>query len=328
MVSLSALARSFINGYQGGFPVTGHPYARVAAELGATEDDLLALVGDLLRRGLLSRFGPIYDASRLGGHQTLAAVGVPDKDFDAVTTIVNALPEVAHNYRREHALNMWFVVSAASHAEVAQALARIAQQTGLTVYDFPKLHEFYLGLWLHLGEDGRVDTVPVPVVVHGDPHVMDALDYRIVTATQAGLPLASEPAKILASELEITPAELVERIQRMLAGGIIRRIGAVPNHYRLGLRGNGMSVWDVPDELAVELGERVGALDCVSHCYLRPRYPGVWNYNLFAMLHGHDRDEVLVKRERVAQLLAGHCRASDVLFSTAVLKKTGLRMPT
>jgi DNA-binding Lrp family transcriptional regulator len=107
---------------------------------------------------------------------------------------------------------------------------------------------------------------------------------------------------------------------------MIRRIGAVPNHYRLGLRGNGMTVWDVPDELAADLGEQVGALDFVSHSYLRPRYPGIWPYNLFAMVHGHDRAEVVTKAERVAEVLGPHCRARDILFSTEVLKKTGLRL--
>jgi DNA-binding Lrp family transcriptional regulator len=155
---------------------------------------------------------------------------------------------------------------------------------------------------------------------------LDAIDYRIVSATQQGLPLVSEPFESLAESLNLPAGDVVQRLERMLASGAIRRIGAVPNHYRLGLRGNGMTVWDVPDALAVELGERVGALDFVSHSYLRPRYPGVWRYNLFAMVHGRGRPEVLDKYERVAELLGEHCRARDVLFSTQVLKKTGLRL--
>ena len=112
----------------------------------------------------------------------------------------------------------------------------------------------------------------------------------------------------------------------MLERGVIRRIGAVPNHYQLGLRGNGMSVWDVDDEKLQDLGAHVGRLDFVSHCYERPRHLPLWPYNLFAMVHGHDRDEVLSKIDQITELLGTDCRQHDVLFSTRILKKTGLRL--
>lgn len=326
-MALSALARDFINRWQGGFPVgEARPFERLAASLDASEASVLGLVKALLDAGHLSRFGPIYDASRLGGGQTLAALCVPEGRFAAVAAQVNALPEVAHNYRREHRLNMWFVVAAPSPAAVDAALREIEHRTGLEVYNFPKQHEFYLGLWLELDDQGGVRTVPVPPVRRGAPRPLEPLDYRIIGATQAGLPLVERPVEELAQRLGVASGEVAAGLQGMLDSGAIRRIGAVPNHYRLGLRGNGMTVWDVPDALAVELGERVGALDFVSHSYLRPRHPGVWPYNLFAMVHGHARDEVLEKAGRVAELLHPHCRAHDVLFSSEVLKKTGLRL--
>jgi DNA-binding Lrp family transcriptional regulator len=111
----------------------------------------------------------------------------------------------------------------------------------------------------------------------------------------------------------------------MLEAGAVRRIGAVPNHYRLGLRGNGMSVWDLDDEQVDALGARIGALDFVSHCYLRPRRLPLWPYNLFAMVHGRDRDEVRTAAARIEEIVADHCTGHRVLFSEAILKKTGLR---
>jgi len=326
-MALSELARAFINGYQGGFPIDEtRPFAYLAKSLDTSEASLLGLVRALVDAGYLSRFGPIYDASRLGGGQTLAALNVPAGRFDAVAAKVNALPAVAHNYRREHALNMWFVIAAPSPTEIDSTLREIELGTGLQVYNFPKQHEFYLGLWLSLDEQGDVDTVPVPTMQRAAPQPLDAVDYRVIAATQAGLPLVEEPAEELGRQIGMEPGEVVGHLQGMLGSGAIRRIGAVPNHYRLGLRGNGMTVWDVPDELAVELGEQVGALDFVSHSYLRPRYDGVWPYNLFAMVHGRGRDEVRAKTERIAGVLAPHCRAHDVLFSSKVLKKTGLRL--
>jgi DNA-binding Lrp family transcriptional regulator len=155
---------------------------------------------------------------------------------------------------------------------------------------------------------------------------IDAVDRRIVEATQAGLPLTPRPYHELADELGLAPEEVMRRMRAMLERGVIRRIGVVPNHYALGFAANGMSVWDVPDERAHELGHEIGALDFVSHCYLRPRRPPLWPYNLFAMVHGRCREEVEGKVARIAQLLGSAHRGHDVLYSTRILKKTGLRL--
>jgi DNA-binding Lrp family transcriptional regulator len=155
---------------------------------------------------------------------------------------------------------------------------------------------------------------------------IDPVDRSIVLATQAGLPLSPRPYHELAQELGIAPEELMERMRAMLKRGIIRRIGAVPNHYALGYRANGMTVWDVPDEKVRELGRKVGALDFVSHCYHRPRHLPEWPYNLFAMVHGRTREEMERKVEEIAQLLGPDDRGHEVLCSTRILKKTGLRI--
>jgi len=155
---------------------------------------------------------------------------------------------------------------------------------------------------------------------------LDELDRRIVVATQAGLPLVAEPYQQVAEELAATAEDVMQRMQRMLESGIIRRIGAVPNHYTLGFCGNGMTVWDVPDEKVVEYGEKIGALDFVSHAYHRPRFLPEWRYNLFAMVHGTNRDELKHKVDAIAEMLGEDNRAHEVLFSTRILKKTGLRL--
>ena len=155
---------------------------------------------------------------------------------------------------------------------------------------------------------------------------LDELDRRLIRATQAGLPLVPRPYEAIGATLGVSGEQVRERLQAMLDAGLIRRIGAVPNHYRLGFTANGMSVWDVADDVVDALGERVGLLPFVSHCYRRPRRAPVWNYNLFAMLHGRSRDEVEAQAQQVAALLGDACRAHDILYSTAILKKTGLRL--
>ena len=155
--------------------------------------------------------------------------------------------------------------------------------------------------------------------------VLDDIDRKIVVATQDGLPLDPRPYEVIASQLDLSAVEVMQRMRRMQETGVIRRIGAVPNHYALGYRGNGMTVWDVPDEQIDQLGRQVGELEFVSHCYHRPRHLPDWPYNLFAMVHAHSRDEALQLVEKIAALLGEHDRGHTVLFSSRILKKTGLR---
>lgn len=156
--------------------------------------------------------------------------------------------------------------------------------------------------------------------------MLDAIDRKLVAATQTGLPLVSEPYRVLGERLGLAEAEVIARLQRLLDDGAIRRIGAIPNHYALGYAANGMSVWDVADESVAEVGAKVGALDFVTHCYERPRHLPLWPYNLFAMVHGRTRDEVRTKVAEIAALVGPAARAHEVLFSTRILKKTGLRI--
>ena len=155
---------------------------------------------------------------------------------------------------------------------------------------------------------------------------LDAIDRRIVQATQAGLPLTPQPYAEIAAVLDLAESEVIDRIAAMQERGIIRRIAIAPHHYALGMTANGMSVWDVDDDRVSELGAKVGVLPYVTHCYQRPRALPQWPYNLFAMLHGSGRDEVEAKRREVALLLGDACRGSDILYSTRILKKTGLRL--
>ncbi|MBZ0106015.1 MAG: Lrp/AsnC family transcriptional regulator [Sulfuricella denitrificans] len=158
-----------------------------------------------------------------------------------------------------------------------------------------------------------------------DP-LLDQLDRQIILATQEGLPLSPQPYAVIANQLCCTAEEVMARLKSMLESGVIRRIGAVPNHYALGYKANGMTVWDVEDERIDELGERIGKLESVSHCYQRPRYLPDWPYNLFAMVHGHDRTEVEHKARQIEELLGDACHAHEILYSTRILKKTGLRI--
>ena len=153
----------------------------------------------------------------------------------------------------------------------------------------------------------------------------DEIDRRIIVATQEGLPLVARPYEKIARQIGVSSNEVKYRLEIMLDKGIIRRIGVVPNHYRLGYVANGMSVWDVDDEVVDRYGDIVGALDYVTHCYKRPRHLPVWPYNLFAMVHAKCRQEVEEKVSAIAAILVDVSRGHEILYSTRILKKTGLR---
>ena len=147
---MDALDRRIINELQGGFPVCEYPFRGMAQRLGSTESDLITRLGCMLEDGLLTRFGPMFHAERLGGALSLCAMRVPPERFEAVAAQVNAFPEVAHNYQRDHAMNMWFVLATESPQALDATLERIESDTGLRVFNLPKLEEFYVGLHFHV----------------------------------------------------------------------------------------------------------------------------------------------------------------------------------
>ena len=154
---------------------------------------------------------------------------------------------------------------------------------------------------------------------------LDETDLAIMRATQAGLPLSPQPYHVIAEQLGLTADVVMARMAAMQEHGIIRRIGAVPNHYKLGYRFNGMTVWNVPDDSIDALGQKVGQLAFVSHCYHRPRHRPEWPYNLFAMVHGKSQDDVDLQIRQIADLLGDTNLGCEVLYSTKILKKTGFR---
>ncbi|MFB6308456.1 MAG: Lrp/AsnC family transcriptional regulator [Haloarculaceae archaeon] len=337
---LDPVDRAVINAYQGGFPVVAEPFEPAAAALRERGIDVSA--GDLVERvrrldedGYLSRFGTLIDAEAIGGTATLVAMHAPEERFDEVAEQVNAHPEVAHNYEREHPhLNMWFVVSVADPDRVADVLAEIEDETGQETYNMPKQREFHVGATFPVEgplADADVDLSDLgPAVTPTDRAGLTPEERDLVVEIQGGLPISSTPYADVADALGTDREWVVRTIKRFDEEGKVRRVGVVPNHYALGYSENGMTVWDVPDDVVAEVGPAVAEFDFVTHCYRRPRHEGVWPYNFFAMTHGRDEAESQRRIEQVRERMADYWDVSDedwdTLFSTQILKKTGIRM--
>lgn len=140
--------KTIINRLQGGFPICERPFAAVAETLALSEGELISRIDAMLADGTLTRFGPLYQIERMGGRFSLAAMAIPAAEFDRVAEIVNAFPEVAHNYERNHRLNMWFVLATETPEGLPETITRIKQATGYPVYNMPKEKEFFVNLYL------------------------------------------------------------------------------------------------------------------------------------------------------------------------------------
>ncbi|QLG49233.1 Lrp/AsnC family transcriptional regulator [Natrinema halophilum] len=345
-VDLSERERAVVNAFQGGFPVVERPFEPAAdamCDRGVDIDahELLETVRTLDERGVLSRFGPLVNAQEIGGAATLVAMHAPEDRFDEIVELVNDHREVAHNYEREHPhLNVWFVVSVADEDRVEGVLAEIEAETGQETHNLPKREEFRVEAKFYVDgpldggrddEEAGIDLTHLgPTVAPTDESALSPAERDLVLEVQDGLPLTETPYGDVADAIGQEPEWVLETITRFERDGKIRRIGVVPNHYALGYTENGMTVWNVPDELVPEVGPDVASLPFVTHCYRRPRHEDVWPYNFFAMTHGRNEAESKRRIEQVRRTMADHWNVTDddwdTLFSTNILKKTGIRM--
>ncbi|MFC7130977.1 Lrp/AsnC family transcriptional regulator [Haloferax chudinovii] len=337
---LSRLDRAIVNAFQGGFPVVQRPFEPAAVALrergvDVSAADLCERVRTLDEEGVLSRFGALVNAEEIGGTATLVAMHAPPERFDEVAEQVNAHREVAHNYEREHPhLNMWFVVSVADESRVDEVLGDIEDETGQPTYNMPKRHEFHVGAKFLLDgpvSDGDLDRSHLgPDVEPTDARTLTPDERDLVMEIQGGLPITETPYADVAEAIGRDPAWVVETIKRFNLEGKVRRVGVIPNHYALGYSENGMTVWNVPDDLVAEVGPEIASLDFVTHCYRRPRHEGVWPYNFFAMTHGRSEEESEARIEQVREVMGDYWDVGDddwdTLFSTRILKKTGIRL--
>lgn len=344
---LDRLDRAVVNAFQGGFPVTEWPFKPAATALRehgieVSADELARRIRRLDEEGTITRFGPLVNAEAIGGTATLVAMHAPDTEFDEIVDQVNARREVAHNYERGHEhLNVWFVISVADPERVPAVLKDIENETGQTTYNMPKQREFRVEAKFPV--DGPLAEASIdlstlgPTVTPTNRTTITPAERDLLLAIQDGLPLTTTPYQDVADDLN-GKAETSDRdskwvirtVKRLVAEGKIRRIGIVPNHYALGYSENGMTVWDVPDEAVGDVGSAVASLPFVTHCYERPRHDEVWPFNFFAMVHGRNEDESRERIERVREVMADHWNVSDddwsTLFSTRILKKTGIRL--
>jgi DNA-binding Lrp family transcriptional regulator len=328
--NLNTVDARLIDEFQSELPVHERPFRVVGEELGVGENEALARVKHLYEKGIFRRFGAVLNPPVIGS-STLAAVQAPDERFSAIADIVNSYRQVNHNYRRDHAWNMWFVVTAGSRETRDGILDDIEERTGCAVLNLPMLTDFYIDLEFPVVNTDRFareslseTDVQATRISESATGNLSELDARLLLAIQDGLPLTATPYRDVADELGAPVERVLDAVRRLLDRGCIKRIGCVVNHVVTGFDANCMVVWDVPDGELDARGKEVGALPAVTLCYHRPRRPEQgWPYTLFTMIHGRDPETV---DEKIDDLADEHLPyAHERLYSTETLKQTGAR---
>ncbi|MGE5640192.1 MAG: AsnC family transcriptional regulator [Clostridia bacterium] len=307
---LDATDYALANRWQRGFPLEARPFARIAEEAGVSEDAALERYRRLQRDGVIDRIGPVFRPNAVGA-SSLAAMAVPPERLEAVAHYVSDQAGINHNYEREHRYNLWFVATGSSAGEVQWTLSCIEHATGLRVLRLPLLEEFHIDLGFDLGGEAtpRAPSHPASYPPLG------AEEQRLVREAVHGLPIVAEPYAAVAAKLGSDAAHVIAALERMLADGRIRRIGAVVRHRPLGYQANAMAVWDIPDERAAAVGRLLAAQPSVTLCYRRARALPDWPYNVYCMVHGRERQRVAAEVARLSALSGAEGFASAVLFS-------------
>ncbi|WP_454762785.1 siroheme decarboxylase subunit beta [Cupriavidus campinensis] len=315
--------RQLYNQIQRNFPLQPRPFQSVADAHGMSEQAVLGLLARDLGAGRISRIGAVFAPNTIGV-STLAALKVEPAWLDHVAARVSAHAAVSHNYARVgHAYNLWFVAGARLRDELDAVLAAIGAEAGQRPLDLMLEREYHIDLGFPLC--GKARRPSAPAIAMPARQRLDADDWRLVAALEAGLPLTPRPYHALSRQCDMAPDRILARLSEWQARGVIRRFGAIVRHRRFGYSHNAMCVWDVPDGRVDALGQRLARLSVVNLCYRRPRRLPHWPYNLFAMVHARSEDELRAALALFDQQCGLAAAPRAVLLGSKCYKQRGTR---
>ena len=326
---MTNLELQLLNDFQRDFPLVSAPFGVIAGRLGESEKEVLMTLSQLQACGKVSRVGAVFRPHSVGS-STLAALAVPAEKLEDAAQLVSSYAEVNHNYEREHHYNLWFVVTATNETRVLEVLEEIGQRTGCQVLNLPLLEDFHIDLGFDLSRPHKGGGSGALRIANGSlaplrSTLSQPSETALIGAIQQGLPLISHPFAEIGAGIGLHETEVIANLAHWVEQGVIKRMGVVVRHHELGYRANAMVVWDIPDNEVSAVGHRVGSFDSVTLCYRRPRRLPDWRYNLFTMIHGQHRDEVLDSVVQLQEQFGLKNVAHEVLFSCRRFKQCGAR---
>jgi DNA-binding Lrp family transcriptional regulator len=318
-MNLSPIELRLVDRWQREFPLVSRPFEVVGRSAGIGETAAIEVLRRLCREQVLSRIGAVVRPHAVGA-STLAAMRVPPERFQHVAAAVSREPLVTHNYERAHNYNLWFVVAGPDAAAVGATLASIRDQTGLAALDLPMLRAYHLDLGFSL-QDRRQSQVRQ---TRARPEYRaTATDRNLLAALEDGLPVVERPYQAVAAALGLDEWDVIERLQHLIAAGVVTRFGCVVRHRAVGYDANAMAVWDLPDERVDGVADKLVRNPHVTLCYRRARRRPEWPYNLYCMVHGKSRREGLAVIDELNRDAGLDRDPQAVLFSTRCFKQRG-----
>jgi DNA-binding Lrp family transcriptional regulator len=311
-----------LNDWQRGFPLVRAPFAAIGRMTAQSEARVIEAYRSAVQSGALSRIGGVFD-SRAGGAGLLAAMAVPPERLDAVAAIVSAHPGVNHNYEREHAYNLWFVMTGRDAPSVHAEMDALEAETGLPALRLPMRQVYRIDLGFDLRHH-RAETGPALLGATDSPEPLAPADRALAAVVESGLPLQPLPFDAWALATGRTTSDVLQTLQRWLGSGVLRRFGTVVRHHELGFAANAMAVFDVPDAAVDRIGRALAGEPGLTLIYRRER-AGDWPYNLYCMVHGRDRATVTGVLADVIARHGLHACDHRVLFSRRRFKQAGAR---
>lgn len=316
----SPLRESLLNDWQQRLPLVSQPFEAMGRRYGCSEPVVMEQLAQAVAQGSVARLGGVF-APGSGGAGLLCALAVPPERLEAVAALVNAVPGVNHNYEREHAYSLWFVITGPSHEWIERRLAELEKVCGLQALRLPMVRPYRINLGFDLRARG---PAPVPAGAAQPVRVraITPAQRPLAALLELGLPLLPRPYASWAQALGWTEAQVLATLQAWLEEGVLRRFGVIVRHHELGIACNAMCVFDVPDE-DVDAHARVLAQQAgVTLCYRRERAPG-WPFNLFCMIHGRERDSVRAALDAACEAAGLHAFPQAQLFSRRRFKQCG-----
>jgi siroheme decarboxylase len=327
-VPLTDWDRKLLNLLQSSFPLSEHPFAAVAAEAGASEDEVLERTQWLLDNRIIREITPIFDTSALGYSSMLVAAKVDPENPHRAAAVINEHPGVSHNYLRNHEFNLWFTIATAPDSELGldgtlEALARLSGAESMRQLPTLTMFKINMNLEMEGGTEALAAAAEALEPMPREPVPIDDFDIEVIRASQGPMAVRPDAYAPAAERLGVSVERLLEHLRQMVARKVLRRVAAILFHRRAGFSANGMGVWKVPAEQIMELGPRMAAVRGISHCYRRPTYAD-WPYSVFTMAHGRSKEECDAVLDGVAGVcgLRGDDRAT--LYSSTEFKKVRL----
>ncbi len=312
------LREALLKEIQSHIPLVERPFLHLAQELGVEEERVIEELGKLKKERIIRQISPIYDTKVAGYDSSLVAFKVPSGRVEEVARLVNTHPGVSHNYEREHELNLWFTLAVPPDGGLSleETVSLLAKLGGVKDYVILRtLKTYKIGVKLNYEE--LTEREEVEIRERGRAELSE-LEKEVIRASQKDVPLVKRPFRELAGKVGISEEQFVGTLRELKEKGVMRRFSAILFHRRAGFRANGMAVWKVPQERIDEVGYYLASFKSVSHCYRRTANEH-WSYNLFSMIHGKTKEEVLSFVERVGNELG--MKEWSVLFSTREFKK-------